>query len=210
MNSTADSQMNDYLNALRECLPNMSVADREEIVREISVHIRECAQEPNSNMGAVLERLGSAENLASQYGHDLVIRRASRSFSPLIILRATGHLARRGVEGIVLFLGALFGYVLGGGLVLTAFLKPIFPRQTGLWIGPGVFDFGIHEPRYSYPVHEVLGWWYIPVALWVGFFFLSLTTYGIRRFLRRFKQHTPVVARRHTGAQTRITAGGCS
>jgi hypothetical protein len=194
MNSAADSQMNDYLNALRECLANMSVADRDEIVREIGVHIRECAQEPNSSMETILERLGSAENLASQYGQDLVIRRASRSFSPLLILQATRHLARRGIEGIVLFLGALFGYTLGGGLVLTAILKPIFPRQTGLWVGPGVFDFGIHEPRYSYPVHEVLGWWYIPVALCLGFFFLWLTTEGIRRFLRRSKQRTPLFA----------------
>ena len=175
-------QVDSYLRKLRECLPDMSVADREEIVREISVHIRECAQEPDRSIEGILERLGSAESLASQYGHDLLIQRASRSISPVLILRATIALAKRGVEGFVLFLGTLFGYALGGGLLLTAILKPIFPRQTGLWIGPGVFDFGIHEPRYADPVHEVLGWWYIPLALGLGCFFVWLTTYGIRRF----------------------------
>jgi len=195
-------QIDNYLRKLRECLPDMSVADREEIVREISVHIRESAQEANSSIEEILKRLGSAENLASQYGHDLLIRHASRSISPVLILRATLELAKRGLEGTVLFLGALLGYGLGGGLVLTAILKPIFPRQTGLWIGPGVFDFGIHEPRYSDPVHEVLGWWYIPLALCLGCFFLWLTTYGIRRFLRRSKQRGPLFARGQMGVST--------
>lgn len=195
-------QIDNYLRKLRECLPNMSVADREEIVREISVHIRESAQEPDGKIDGILMRLGSAENLASQYGHDLLIRRASRSISPVLILRATLELAKRGMEGTALFLGALVGYALGGGLVLTAILKPLFPRQTGLWIGPGVFDFGIHEPRPLDPVHEVLGWWYIPVALCLGCFFLWLTTYGIRKFLRRSKQRGPLFTRGQMGVST--------
>lgn len=202
MNSTPDPKINNYLIALRECLANMSVLDREEIVREISAHIRECAEEPNSSAEAILQRLGSAESLASQYSQDLLIRSASRSISPLLILRATLRLAKRGMEGIVLFVGALLGYALGGGLALTAILKPIFPSQTGLWVGPGVFDFGIHEPRYSYPVHEVLGWWYIPVALCLGCFFLWLTTYGIRQFLGRSKHRGPIFPR---SAESQLT-----
>lgn len=187
-------QIDKYLTKFRECLPDMSVADREEIVREISVHIRECAQDPNDSIDGVLKRMGPAESLAFEYGHDLLIRKASRSLSPLLILRATLELAKRGLEGFAVFLGVILGYAMGGGLVLTAILKPIFPRQVGLWIGPGVFNFGFHEPRHSDPVHEVLGWWYIPVALCLGCFFLWLTTYGIRRFLRRSKHRGPLFA----------------
>jgi CubicO group peptidase (beta-lactamase class C family) len=190
-------QIDNYLRNLRECLPNMSVADREEIVREISVHIRDCAQEPNSSIDGILNRLGPPESLASQYGHDLLIRQASRSISPLLILRATLELAKRGLEGFASFLAVLVGYSLGGGLVFTAILKPIFPRQVGLWIGHGVFNLGFHEPRYSDPVHEVLGWWYIPVAVCLGCFFLWLTTSGIRSFLRRSKQRGPLFAQSH-------------
>jgi CubicO group peptidase (beta-lactamase class C family)/uncharacterized membrane protein len=190
-------QIDNFLRKFRECLPNMSVADREEIVREISVHIQERTQEPNSSMAEILKRLGSAESLASQYGHDLLIRQASRSISPLLILRATLELAKRGLEGFALFLGVLSGYALGGALVLTAILKPIFPRQMGLWIGPGVFNFGFHEQRHSDPVHEVLGWWFLPVALCLGCFFLWLTTRGIRSFLRRSKQGGLLFARSH-------------
>jgi hypothetical protein len=188
-------QIDNYLRKLRQCLPNMSVEDREEIVREISVHIRECAQEPESSIDDILKRLGSAQTLASQYGQDLLIRHASRSLSPLLILRATLALARRGLEGFALFLAALVGYGAGGALLLTAILKPIFPRQIGLWIGPGVLNFGFHQPRYSDPVHEVLGHWYFPVAFWLGCFFLCLTTYGIRWYLKRSRQRDPVFTR---------------
>jgi hypothetical protein len=188
-------QIDNYLGKLRQCLPNMPVEDREEIVREISVHIRECAQEPASSIDEILQRLGSPESLASQYGHDLLIRHASRSFSPVLILRALLALAKRGLQGFALFLGALVGYGAGGALLLTAILKPIFPRQIGLWVGPGVFNFGGHEPRYSDSVHEVLGHWYIPVALWLGCSLICLTTFGIRRYLNRSKQHGPVFTR---------------
>jgi hypothetical protein len=193
-----------YLRKLRESLPDMSAADREEIVREISVHIRECLQEPNSSIHETLKRLGSPESLASRYGSDLLIRHASRSISPVVILRATLALAKRGIVGIVLFLGALLGYGLGCGLVLTAILKPIFPRQIGLWIGPGVLNFGFHEPRFSDPVHELLGWWYLPVAFCLGCFFVWFTTYGIRRFLRRSKRADTFSSRGQMGVGTSV------
>ena len=192
-------QIDNYLRKFRQCLPSMSIADQEEIIREISVHIRESAQEPNSSVDEILHRLGPAEDLASGYAQDRLVERASASFSPLLILRATLELARKGVEGFAVFLGVITGYAIGGGLLLTAALKPIFSRQTGLWIGPGGFDVGIHEPRYAAPVHEVLGWWYIPVAFWLGSFFVWLTTYGIRRFLRRSKQRRPLFNRSQIG-----------
>ncbi|HWY22839.1 MAG TPA: hypothetical protein VNX26_16545 [Candidatus Acidoferrum sp.] len=194
MNPTQEHwlQVDNYLSKLRKSLPHMPVEDREEIVREISAHIRECTQEPHNSIDNTLKRLGSPERLASRYGHDRLMRRASRGFSPVLILRVTLALARRGAEGFALFLGALVGYGMGGGLVLTAILKPIFPRNVGLWMGPGVFDFGFHVPRYSDPVHEVLGHWYIPIALGVGYFFIWLTTSGIRWYLRRTRQRGPL------------------
>jgi hypothetical protein len=194
MTSSTELQIDNYLRKLRDCLPNMSVADREEVVKEISVHIRECAEQQNNDIDSILGRLGSAEELAEQYGQNLLVRHASRSISPLLILRATLELAKRGTEGFVLFLVAVTGYALGGGLMLTAILKPVFPHQTGLWVGPGIFDFGVHEPPYSGPVREVLGWWYIPVALFLGSVFLWLTTYGMRRFLKRWKHRGPIFA----------------
>jgi hypothetical protein len=185
-------QIDNYLSELRKRLPRMPVQDREEIVREISAHIRECAQEPGSNIEDILKRLGSPAMVAAEYGHDRLMRRASRSFSPLLILRVTLALARRGVEGLALFFGTVLGYSMGVGLVVTALLKPIFPRNVGLWIGNKVLDFGFRAPSNTIPEHEVLGPWYVPIALALGYFFIWLTTYGIRWYLRRSRQRAPL------------------
>ncbi len=116
----------------------------------------------------------------------MLIRKAEQSISRLLILRASLLLAKRGFHGLSLFFVGLLGYALGAGLFVTAVLKPFFPAQTGLWIGPGIFDFGFHEPgRYGDPVHEILGWAYIPVALLLGSFFVWLTTVILRKWLRR-------------------------
>lgn len=186
MNPAAEMQIETYLRSLRECLPSLSVAEREEIVREISVHIRESAEEPGANVADILARLGSPQSLASQYGHDPVIQRASRSVSPLTILHATLYLARRGVEGFALFFVAFIGYCMGAAFIITALLKSFFPAETGLWVGPHTFNFGFHTPAYSNPLeHEALGWLYVPIALALGGFSLWITTYGIRWFLQR-------------------------
>jgi len=34
------------------------------------------------------------------------------------------------------------------------------------------------------PTHEILGWWYLPLALFLGAGLTLLTTYAIRAFLR--------------------------
>jgi Protein of unknown function (DUF1700) len=177
-----------YLDTLNKCLGKVTEKEREEILSEISAHIRDSAEEPNMSIDSILTRLGSPEKLAAAYREEIAIRSATVSSSPFLILNATLRLAERGMKGVVVFLVALFGYVLGATFILTSILKPILPRQTGLWIGPGVFDFGIHEPIYSDPVHEVLGWWYIPVALCLGGLSIWATTYAVRGLLRRFRR----------------------
>ena len=79
----------------------LTIAEREEIVREITAHIRDSAEESGASIEAVLARLGPAEELAKQYREGLLIRQASRSLSPLVLLRATLRLATKGLSGIV-------------------------------------------------------------------------------------------------------------
>jgi hypothetical protein len=127
--------------------------------------------------------------LAAQYRDGLLIRQASHSFSPLVLLRATLRLATKGAFGTLVFLLGFIGYVIGANLVLTALIKPILPAHTGLWVNNGHFisagiDFLPPESGY----HEVLGLWYIPIALTLGSLTLLLTTFLIRRSLRISQQ----------------------
>jgi uncharacterized membrane protein len=182
---TTDMQMESYLKVLRQHLAPLTLNEREEIVMEIAAHVRDSAEQSGASVEAVLARLGPAEALAAQYRDGLLISRASRSLSPLLLLRATLRVSSKGIAGIVVFFVGLFGYAMGGGLVVTALLKPILPANTGLWILDGhVVSSGVLFPPPALPAHEVLGMSYILIALVLGSLTLLATTWAIRSFLR--------------------------
>jgi len=181
-----EKQIEGYLTALRLHLGPLTIVEREEIVREIGAHVRDSAEESGASTESVLARLGPAEELAAQYRDGLLIRRASRSFSPVLLLRASVRLATKGVFGVLVFFVGLFGYAMGGGLVLTALLKPILPEHTGVWFdGSGRFiSFGVVFLPPGSSAHEVLGFWYIPLALVAGSLAVLATTWAIRTSLK--------------------------
>lgn len=185
---TTEMKIDNYLTALRLHLGPLTIAEREEIVREIAAHIRDSV-ESGASVESVLARLGPAEELAAQYRDGLLIRQGSRSYSPLVLLRATLRLATKGVSGILVFFLAIFGYAIGGGLVLCGLLKPIFPENAGLWVSvEHTVNSGVLFPAPTPPAHEILGMWYMPIALTLGSLTLLLTTFLIRRSLRISQQ----------------------
>ena len=182
---TAETQIDSYLTALRLHLGPLTIAEREEIVREITAHIRDSAEESGASVESVLDRLGPADKLAAQYRDGLLIRQASRSFSPLVLLRGALRLATKGAFGIFVFCCAILGYSSGVVFVFAAFAKPFFPAHTGLWLQDGRFvDSGVlHFPPPAPPAHEVLGMWLIPLALTLGSLTVLLTSFLIRKSL---------------------------
>lgn len=183
---TDDRQIDTYIDSLRTHLGPIGLAEREEIVREIAAHIRDSAEGANGGVESVLARLGPAAELAAQYRDGMLIRQASRSISPLVLLRGALRLATKGVFGILVFFLGMFGYLIGGGLVLTALLKPIFPANTGMWLIDGhLVAFGTQFFAPQTPAHEVLGLLnYILLGLSLGSLILLLTTFTIRNSLR--------------------------
>jgi hypothetical protein len=180
MNTATQSnlEIETYLVALRTHLAPITLADREDILREIAAHIRDSV-ESGSTPAAVLARLGPTEALAAQYRDGALIRAASHSVSPVTLLRATLRVATKGIVGFVVFFFALFGYAFGGGLIITGIIKPFLPANTGLWFHDGHF---VNSPQA--PAHEILGLWYIPIALFIGGSLVVLTTLAVRLFLR--------------------------
>jgi uncharacterized membrane protein len=173
-----------YLADLRTQLAPLPAADREEILREITAHIRDSA-ETGTPIETVLARLGAPAQLAAEYRDTQLIRTASRSVSPLLLLRATLRLATRGATGILVFFAAIVGYAFGVGLFLTGILKAIFPAYTGIWVvGHHLVDMGTLGHKPQPPMHELLGGWYMPFAFFIGAAVSMLTTLAIRSFLR--------------------------
>jgi uncharacterized membrane protein len=200
---TPETQVNNYLVRLRAALTGMTVSEREDIVEEIRMHIRERLSDPQCSLERVLAGLGAPEALAQQYRTGLLVQRAQKSRSPFVILRAALRWAATGVEGFVVFVIALIGYAAGVGFLLFALMKPFFPANTGLWVGPDQFAFnfrmGATMTNPASPVHEVLGWWLIPVCLVIGSLSLLLTTKLIQFLFRHFRWNLPFSAATQIG-----------
>lgn len=178
-------ELDTYLSDLRSHLAPMTLTEREEILREISAHVRDAMEESGSSAVAVLQRLGPADELAAQYRDGLLIRRASHSISPLLLLRASLRLATKGIAGGLVFFAAIFGYLIGGGFVLSAFAKCVLPAHTGVWVNDGkIVSSGTLFPIPQAPAHDVAGWWYVPAALALGSLLILITSFVIRTALR--------------------------
>lgn len=213
MSGLTEQKVNQYLAALRSNLETMPPAEREEILREITAHIHDSAEETGSSIETVLGRLGSPQAVAAEYRTDTLMRKAATSFSPLLLLRAAGRLATKTAAGFAVFLCAVVGYSLSCGMILTALLKPFFPRQIGLWVGPHHFTFGFWgQPIGGFGfglftsdhvgVRELLGIWYIPVALVIGGLVMLCTSLILRKLLQAFPRH-----RNQTGMHWRQSVG---
>ena len=175
----------EYLQSLRSQLKSLPAEAREEILLEISSHIQDALTQPGATLDQVLARLGTPEHVASAYRDTLLLRRARRSFSPLVMARAVARIATKGIFGFVVFLFSAVGYCIGGGFVLVALLKPLFPHHTGMWLGgPEGFTMGVQFFPPGPPAHEVLGTTIIPLCLAIGAAFLLGTAGAVRLFLR--------------------------
>src|ERR1035438_5355198 len=128
---TNQMQMESYLATLRLHLAPLTLGEREEILREITAHVRDSAEQSGASVETVLARLGPAETLAKEYRDGLLISGASRSFSPIVLLRATLRLATKSVSGILVFFLSILGYSFGVAFVLIALIKTVAPTHAG-------------------------------------------------------------------------------
>jgi len=188
MNPTFTSdqqQIEQFLTALRANLGPIALPERGEILREIEAHIHDSMELTGQSASAVIAKLGSPQQLAADYRDGALVRAASYSFSPMLLLRATLRIATKGLSGFIVFLFALIGYLTGISFLITAFLKPFFPDHTGVFAAHHrIYDIGILFPIPAPPIHEVAGFWFIPASLAVASAILILTTVVIRQFLR--------------------------
>ncbi len=175
-----------YLSRLEKALKGIAPEEKVDILREIRAHIVDSAAASQDREGAIdrtLRLLGTPEELAARYSTESMLTRASRSFSPWLLLRTCWRWAKVGVKGTLAFLLALFGYTTAFALTIALFLKPFMPSRVGVWIGPEGFNVGI--PAHPEQMHELLGHWFGPVITVVAFAFALGTTQALRWMMRR-------------------------
>jgi uncharacterized membrane protein len=181
-----DGQIENYLSRLEMAMASTSAEDKQDVVREIRAHIADSVASSSDRQAAVdrvLGLLGTPEQLARRYSTECQLKRASRSFSPWLLLSTCWSWAKIGVKGTLAFLIALFGYAMALGLTISIFIKPFMPSRMGLWIGPEGFNVGV--PTHPEVMHELLGNYFIPVIAVAAFAFAIGTTHALRWMIRQ-------------------------
>lgn len=188
----ADERIDAYMGHLDDALGKLLPSDREDILREIHTHIVEStagAQDRDAAVERVLRLLGTPDELAARYTTESLLTRASRSFSPVLLLHTCWRWAKIGTKGTLAFLVAFFGYALALVFTISVFLKP-FVSRIGWWSGPE--GFGIIIPDHPERMHEWLGPYFVPVTAALAFATAIGTTQALRWMIRR---RTPAVTR---------------
>jgi uncharacterized membrane protein len=187
MNEEALHKVERYLFRLGLAMGSLPAAERDENVREIRAHILDRIDAERGPLAEtvdnVVARLGTPEQLATQFERERSLMRASGSFSPAVWLRTTARWALSGVEGLIAFWIAVFGYAFGAAFVIAGLLKPFFPYYIGLFIS----DHNLTLNRQQvYGEHELLGNYFIPVVMCIGPLLVVATTLLLKWIVARF------------------------
>jgi len=198
----AREKIESYLGKLRARLRGLANEEVNDIIEELRTHILEKST-VNGELGtgqveAALARLGTPEDLASEYMTDAALAQAEVSRSPLHILASLFRWASLSVAGFSVLISSLVVYLLGAALILCAVLKPIHPQSAGLWSfhdNSGDLNLSLRLGFGSAPSHghDVFGWWIMPVGLVAGLGLVMLTTrfaIGCVRLYRKSQRHS--------------------
>jgi hypothetical protein len=164
----------------------MPPAEKQDILLEIRAHVLDSVAASSDRKGAVdrvLRLLGTPEELAQRYDTERLLTRASRSFSPWLLLRTSWRWAKAGMKGTVAFFLALIGYGTAFGITIALILKPIMPSRVGVWWGRGDLNIGMVD--HPEQMHELLGQWFVPVMAVFAFALAAGTTQALRWLMRR-------------------------
>jgi uncharacterized membrane protein len=185
---TSNPMIESYFAALANQLSDLPQAKRDEVVRELRAHLfdrlEQIAVPTDDDCRTVLKAMGTPEEIARQYRLELLLNRSAWRISPWSVLRTLFRWTLTGIQGYIVFVLAVIGYTMAAAFYITALLKPFFPHNVGVFISEQCLNLA-HFPGPP-PGTEILGVYYIPVAVFVGFLFTLGTTLAIRFVARHF------------------------
>ena len=177
--TVSDTRVEHYLEGLESALKGAPVVEKLDMLNEIRAHILD-AVEGGADVERVLAGLGTPRELVERYRMEGMLRQASQTFSPWVLLRTAWRWAFTGVKGFLVFMVALVGYTSSFVMGLAVILRP-FNHNIGLWVGPRTFSIGTQNDPAA---HEVLGAAFTPVIAVAAFLIAVATTQWLRRIMR--------------------------
>lgn len=157
-------RIDDYLKSLSRHLSRLDRADADEVLREIGSHLDEAlaaqaaARRP-VDAGQILAGFGPPRELAGRY-----VEHVLQGSPPPPGFRAIERVKRHATRGLY-WATAVSGHGMALALMLLAIGKPLAPSSLGLWANASgsVAVLGVFQQGPA-GMHDVLGWWIVPLA----------------------------------------------
>lgn len=186
----ANARVSSYFEQVRAALRGLPQPQIEEILRELRSHVIELGGAGGQGVEAALRSLGDPIELAKTYRSEYRIERAECSSSPLVILQALRTTTRGSAGRITATALYVFGYINALALWAAAVDKLFTPSRVGLWFNPGNFWPITLVTTGDTPsgARELLGWWFVPFALCVGWVLKYLTDRIARWWIARYRR----------------------
>lgn len=176
----------DYFVRLNSRLSDLPQARRQDFVLELRAHVMDklsqVAVVTEADCKNVLEALGTPDEIARQYRMEFLLKHSSWNLSPVTVLRTLVRWTLAGVQGYLVFLVAMIGYSIAACFYITALLKPFFPHNIGMYVSNQGLNLANFPVQHG---HDLVGNYYIPVAVFTGYLFTFGTTLLIRVLVRR-------------------------
>ena len=174
-----------YLKALNTYLARLQPHDAVEVEREIESHIYDVIEAQQGKgevpqINDILAGFGSPRQLAEAYvSHILKGSPPPQGFSAIKSIQ-------RGASSTLYWVTAILGYLTGALMIGLSFIKQWFPDHVGVWSSSDCNSFVIGlVDQVPSQTQELLGGWFTPVFIVLGFALMRLT-YLI---LKAFKQN---------------------
>ena len=186
MNTPAIASIDDFLRKVRQGLASLPVAEREDILAELRSHLLERHERGSDDPLGGFE---SPEKFAAEFVAEYALRGALAQGTSWALGRALFVAGRDSVQALLALLPLLLLQLMALTLLLAAALKPFLWDQVGLWVGGGKFFVGISDDHVT--MHEVLGWWGLPLFALAGVLLFWSSNRAmmtlVRRTLRSFR-----------------------
>jgi hypothetical protein len=185
-----------YLARVRVALRGLPEVEVDEILRELRSHIVEVGPGQGLGIESALRSLGDPVELAKRYRAQNQMAVAECSGSPLVILQGL-RASRTGFKRVAATVLYVFGYINVVMLWAAALDKLFAPASTGLWHIPGRLGSWtvVTDGRAPAGARELLGWWFVPVAVLAGvalrYAIDRIAQWWIRRYRRSPEMQAP-------------------
>lgn len=177
------SQAEDFLRQLRAGLASLPPDQREDVLREVRSHLRDRC---DSGHSPLLEGFEDPQTYASRFVSEAALRGALAQGTSLELGKALLTGAKAGLLMLLTVVPIVAVELIGAALVVVGALKPLMPPRVGLFVDPrgqlvalGAYGGDLHG------LHELLGFWAMPIFIVAGIGLLWLGNRALRLLARR-------------------------